>query len=81
MINIIVNGKSYVVANNTVIGLDSTKLAAGHYIVTAVINETDKYTRDVATVEFTIAKHAAVIDYVAVPVADTIVGEAVTVTE
>ena len=80
MINIIVNGKSYVVANNTVIGLDSTELAAGHYIVTAVINETDKYTRDVASVEFTIAKHTAVIDSINVSSAETIVGNNVTIT-
>ena len=80
MINIIVNGKSYAVLNNTNIALDSGKLAAGHYIVTAVVNETENYTKAIATVEFTIVKHAAVIDYVEVPKVNVTVGESVTVT-
>ena len=80
MINIIVNGKSYAVLNNTNIALDSGKLAAGHYFVTAVVNETENYTKAIATVEFTIVKHAAVIDYVEVPKVNVTVGESVTVT-
>ena len=76
-INITVNGKSYVVENNTNIDLD---LPAGHYIVTAVINENDKYTSAVKTLKFTIAKHNAVIDSIVVSSPQTIVGDNVTIT-
>ena len=41
-INLTVNGKSYVVQNNTIKDLGA--LAEGHYIVTAVVYENDNYT-------------------------------------
>ena len=78
--NITVNGKSYSVANNTNISLDSAKLAAGHYIVTAVVYENANYTMATATVEFDITKHAAKIDSVVVPSADVTEGQNVTIT-
>jgi len=80
LINITVNGKSYVVANNSNINLNSSKLAAGHYIVTAVVNENANYTRAVSTVEFTINKHTAVIKNITVPTSDVVMGKNATIT-
>ena len=60
IINLTVNGKSYIVANNTV--KDLGMLEAGHYIVTAIVYETDNHTSAVKTVEFTVVKNNAVVD-------------------
>jgi hypothetical protein len=60
VINLTVNGKSYIVENGTVKDLGA--LAEGHYIITAVVYETVNHTSAVKTVEFTVVKNTAVID-------------------
>ena len=55
-----VNGKSYIVTNNTIKELGV--LAEGHYIVTAVVYETENHTMATKTVEFTVVKNTAVVN-------------------
>ena len=62
MINIAVNGKSFVVGNDT--NIDSTLFEAGHYIVTATVYENDKYTMATQTIEFTLKKHTSEINII-----------------
>ena len=66
MINITVNGRAFVVGNNTNIELDSSALDAGHYIVTATVYENHDYAGKSVTVEFTIVKNVADISIVGV---------------
>ena len=57
MIEIYLNGKSYTVENNA--NIDLGALAAGHYIVTAVVKANHNYTMASQTVEFTVVKNPA----------------------
>ena len=60
IINLTVNGKSYIVENGTVNDLGA--LAEGHYIVTAVVYETENHTMVTKSVEFTVVKNTAVVN-------------------
>ena len=59
LINITVNGKSYVVENN--VNIDLGALEAGHYIITAIVDANDNYTKATQTVEFTVIKYNATV--------------------
>ena len=74
-----INGKVYAVENGKVV-IDTTALAAGNYTVTATVYESDKYYANSTTETFTIYKHAAVIDSVAVPDVKVGVGKNATIT-
>ena len=74
-----INGKEYPVADGKVV-IDTTELAAGHYIVTATITENDKYYANSTTKEFDIVKHNATIESVVVPGVDVVVGKNATIT-
>ena len=60
IINLTVNGKSYIVSNNTIKELGM--LEAGHYIVTAVVYETENHTMATKSIEFTVVKNTALIN-------------------
>ena len=76
---VIINGKEYPVADGKVV-IDTTELAAGHYIVTATIAENDKYYANSTTKEFNIIKHNATIESVVVPTVDVGLGKNATIT-
>ena len=77
-INLTVNGKSYIVQNNTV--KDLGRLAEGHYIITAVVYENENYTSAAKTVEFTVVKNTGVVDITGVTNTTYKAGESFTVT-
>ena len=66
-----VNGKEYPVVDGKVV-IDTEDLPAGHYIVTATINENDKYYSNATTKEFDIIKRNSTVN---VAVTATVVGE------
>ena len=59
-----VNGDVYEVSPRGKVLIDTYDLAAGHYIVTAVVYENDKYTNASTTVEFDIVKYNATIEII-----------------
>ena len=55
-VNITINGKQYFIVNGN-ITINANDLPAGHYIVTGIIKETDKYLGNITTKEFDIIKY------------------------
>ena len=51
-----INGKEYAVENGTV-KIDTTKLKAGTYTVTAITPENKKYNSNISIIQFNITKH------------------------
>ena len=79
VVNVTINGVKYEVANGKVV-IDTAKLAAGNYTVTATIFENDKYYANITSETFEIFKHTAVIKNITVPSADVVMGKNATIT-
>ena len=75
-----INGVEYELNADGTVNIDTRKLAAGNYTVTATIYESDKYLGNSTTETFTVFKHGAVIDSIVVPSVNTTVGQNVTIT-
>ena len=78
-VTVTINGRPYAVGANGKVVIDTTKLAAGDYIVSAVIAENDKYYGNSTEATFDIVKYNATIDSVVItPTVE--VGQNLTVT-
>ena len=62
-----INGKEYAVEDGKVV-IDTTKLPAGEYTVTATVYENDKYYGNSSTVSFNITKRASSVNVTADPI-------------
>ncbi len=79
-VNVTINGKSYLIDNsNGNIIIDTTKLPAGEYIVSASVAENDKYFANATSKTFNIVKKASDMTVVAAP-ESVVVGKNTTIT-
>ena len=78
-VNVTINGVKYDVDNGNLV-IDTTKLTAGNYTVTATIYESDNYLGNITSKTFIIYKHNSVINEIVVPDVNTTAGQNVTVT-
>jgi len=63
-VNVTINGKPYTVKADGTVDIDTTKLEAGEYIVTATITESGMYYGNTTTATFNVVKYNAVIESV-----------------
>ena len=78
-VNVTINGKSYTVGADGKVNIDTAALAAGDYVINAVVAENDKYYGNSSNATFTIVKYnAEIASVVATPV--VAVGQNTTIT-
>ena len=78
-VNVTINGKSYLIDTNGNIIIDTSKLPAGEYIVSASVAENDKYFANATSKTFNIVKKASDMTVVAAP-ESVVVGKNTTIT-